>query len=96
MITRMALDFLPELPLAERVARHVLAQSYRLWRYDLVDEVELRRALSETLAGHVLQGTIDARAEVLEVEVQRVAVVIAVVSDYVGLAELEVGGDGGG
>jgi hypothetical protein len=77
---------------AEAVARRLLDEGVRKLRFDLVDEVEVRRALAERFPGNSLQHVIEERKAMIDEETVRVQAVIGHLLDLTGItiAELEL------
>lgn len=71
---------------AEKVARALLQGTAPKYRFDLVDEEEVRRALATVFPGHDLPAAMDDRALILAAEVGRCQAVIDYLSQVLELA----------
>lgn len=74
------------MPPAEKIAREMLTRREPSQRFDLVEDAAVRRALSSSTPGSVLQERMDRRRVVLEEETERVGAVLTYLVTEVGLA----------
>lgn len=88
-------SFVPDLPVTERVARFLLAQSAPRLHFELVEPNAVRRAVSAYFAGHTLQDALERRQEMLDHETARVQLVRDYLIQATGLAALALVESGG-